>query len=231
MKLSKESIVDTIAAILAFIWIAGLVNIVSYPCITAVVSIFSNKYSNILWQHAKTLGEIAIFSFLACAFVNGISYRYFEKKEPKTKEQKSIPIPYSTKETSMVSILLTVFVMMALPPSAIIGWHIYQEPPAKQAVQESGNIRRYEIKPRTETQQRPQLPPPPAVNTPPKNHSNIQKENSVPLVLYIGNRRTKKFHRSGCSSVDKMNERNMVEFEKREDALAAGYIPCKRCYP
>ena len=48
---------------------------------------------------------------------------------------------------------------------------------------------------------------------------------------YIGNRNSHKFHYAGCSSVDSMKEKNKVELQSREDAVSAGYIPCKRCNP
>ncbi|MBR3187532.1 MAG: hypothetical protein IKF59_05805 [Lachnospiraceae bacterium] len=48
---------------------------------------------------------------------------------------------------------------------------------------------------------------------------------------YIGNKNTKKFHRSSCSSVSSMNESNKVGFNSRSAAISAGYEPCKRCNP
>jgi len=48
---------------------------------------------------------------------------------------------------------------------------------------------------------------------------------------YIANSNTGKFHKSGCSSVDKMNESNKVPFSSREAAINAGYVPCKKCNP
>jgi len=48
---------------------------------------------------------------------------------------------------------------------------------------------------------------------------------------YIGNANTKKFHYANCSSVNKMNPANRVDFTTREEAVNAGYIPCKRCQP
>ena len=48
---------------------------------------------------------------------------------------------------------------------------------------------------------------------------------------YIGNRRSKKFHRASCSSVRDMNEGNKVGFDSRSEAIDAGYEPCKRCHP
>ena len=48
---------------------------------------------------------------------------------------------------------------------------------------------------------------------------------------YIGNRKTKKLHKSSCSSVRDMNEGNKVGFDSRSEAIEAGYDPCKRCHP
>lgn len=50
-------------------------------------------------------------------------------------------------------------------------------------------------------------------------------------VSYIGNRKTRKFHYSHCSSVDEMNKSNVVEFGSRDEAVNSGYVPCKRCHP
>lgn len=48
---------------------------------------------------------------------------------------------------------------------------------------------------------------------------------------YIGNRNTKKFHYPSCSSVGDMNPANKVPLATRQQAVAGGYIPCKRCNP
>ena len=48
---------------------------------------------------------------------------------------------------------------------------------------------------------------------------------------YVGNANTKKFHYPNCSSVIKMNPNNRVEINSREEAIAQGYVPCKRCKP
>lgn len=46
---------------------------------------------------------------------------------------------------------------------------------------------------------------------------------------YIGNKNTKKFHRSDCSYLPK--EKNRVYFSEREDATDKYYKPCKNCNP
>jgi len=49
---------------------------------------------------------------------------------------------------------------------------------------------------------------------------------------YILNTNTKKFHYPECKSVDDMKEKNKKSFSgTREDAINAGYKPCKRCNP
>ncbi len=48
---------------------------------------------------------------------------------------------------------------------------------------------------------------------------------------YVGNRNSKKFHFAACGSVGAMSPRNKVALSSREDALAGGFVPCKRCRP
>ena len=48
---------------------------------------------------------------------------------------------------------------------------------------------------------------------------------------YVGNANTKKFHYADCSSVGKMNPKNRVDFNTRDEAINSGYVPCKRCNP
>ena len=46
---------------------------------------------------------------------------------------------------------------------------------------------------------------------------------------YIGNKNTKKFHRTSCHTLPK--ESNRVYFRSREKAVSSGYVPCKNCHP
>lgn len=48
---------------------------------------------------------------------------------------------------------------------------------------------------------------------------------------YIGNKNTKKFHYSSCSSVGRMSEKNKVTLATRDAAINAGYSPCQVCHP
>lgn len=49
---------------------------------------------------------------------------------------------------------------------------------------------------------------------------------------YVLNVNSKKFHRSTCASVDKMDPVNRRDFHgTRDDAISMGYVPCKNCNP
>ena len=48
---------------------------------------------------------------------------------------------------------------------------------------------------------------------------------------YIGNSDTHKFHLASCTYVSKMNDANKVYFNTRQEAITAGYTPCKKCNP
>lgn len=49
---------------------------------------------------------------------------------------------------------------------------------------------------------------------------------------YICNKNTKKFHNLTCSSVNEMSEKNKLMVTlSREEVIAQGYVPCKRCNP
>ena len=48
---------------------------------------------------------------------------------------------------------------------------------------------------------------------------------------YIGNARSGIFHYDSCQYVYRMNDSNKVYFDSREDAVDAGYRPCRVCRP
>lgn len=54
---------------------------------------------------------------------------------------------------------------------------------------------------------------------------------SVLAASYVGNANSRKFHYADCSMVNKMNPNNKVFMNTREEAINAGYVPCKRCNP
>jgi len=49
--------------------------------------------------------------------------------------------------------------------------------------------------------------------------------------FYIGNARTKKFHRPECEWAQKIAPYNRVTIKSREEAIKQGYEPCKVCRP
>ena len=57
-------------------------------------------------------------------------------------------------------------------------------------------------------------------------------ETTNTTAAYILNTNTHKFHIPSCSSVDQMKESNKKAFNgTRDEAIAQGYDPCKRCNP
>ena len=49
--------------------------------------------------------------------------------------------------------------------------------------------------------------------------------------VYIGNKNSRKFHHDWCSSAKQIKDSNKIKFNSRDDAIASGYEPCKRCNP
>jgi hypothetical protein len=56
-----------------------------------------------------------------------------------------------------------------------------------------------------------------------------EKIDTSAQVSYIGNKNTKKFHKTSCSYLP--DSKNQVILNSREEAINKGYIPCKKCYP
>ena len=48
---------------------------------------------------------------------------------------------------------------------------------------------------------------------------------------YVGNIKTRKYHRESCSSVNRMRAVNRTYFDSSSSARSAGYIPCNICRP
>lgn len=48
---------------------------------------------------------------------------------------------------------------------------------------------------------------------------------------YVGNARSHIFHTDDCRYVYRMNDFNKVYFDDRDEAIDAGYRPCKVCQP
>lgn len=62
--------------------------------------------------------------------------------------------------------------------------------------------------------------------TPKKENPDVdQSEN------YVASSESTKFHVPSCGSAKNINESNRIYFDTREEAIDAGYDPCKRCNP
>lgn len=62
-----------------------------------------------------------------------------------------------------------------------------------------------------------------------EDQRSVQKNEKRTEAYYIGNKRSKKFHRPDCPVLPV--PQNRVIFKSREDAVASGYEPCGRCKP
>ncbi len=59
-----------------------------------------------------------------------------------------------------------------------------------------------------------------------QNNSDDSSENSV---KYVGNRETKKFHKSDCRYAKNLAEEKKVSLMDYSSAISSGYTPCKVC--
>lgn len=70
---------------------------------------------------------------------------------------------------------------------------------------------------------------PPVVQEP---TPDTQAGTSTAEADYVLNNNTKKFHLPSCSSADDIKDSNREDYYgSREDLIARGYDPCKRCNP
>ncbi|NLJ48268.1 MAG: nuclease [Candidatus Atribacteria bacterium] len=58
---------------------------------------------------------------------------------------------------------------------------------------------------------------------------NANIESGDIIYPYVGKRNSMKFHHYYYNLVNDMKEKNKVFFKTREEAIEAGYVPCKRC--
>ena len=70
-------------------------------------------------------------------------------------------------------------------------------------------------------------------STNPDDYFSIESlpELTEEIIQYIGNKNSKVFHKLDCESVQKMKDKNKVEFYTREEAINLGYKPCSICNP
>lgn len=50
-------------------------------------------------------------------------------------------------------------------------------------------------------------------------------------VKYVGSVNSNKFHYPWCTAANRIRPENLVTFKTREEAIAAGRVPCKICNP
>lgn len=59
----------------------------------------------------------------------------------------------------------------------------------------------------------------------------VTQQQPAKTAAFVGNSNSKKFHRPTCRWAGKISDVNEETFASREDAVNAGYVPCKTCKP
>ncbi len=62
-------------------------------------------------------------------------------------------------------------------------------------------------------------------------HPDWQVQQEKQEFVLFGSRKSNKFHRPACQYVQRIKAGNLVGFRSREEAIRAGFIPCKVCNP
>lgn len=66
----------------------------------------------------------------------------------------------------------------------------------------------------------------------PKQAASESTAATATTITYVLNKNTKKFHKPSCSSVSDMAAKNRLDSGgSRDEVIAQGYVPCKRCKP
>lgn len=109
--------------------------------------------------------------------------------------------------------------------TVVIGSGYNFAPPVKNTAQKN-------LEPKKEAEN---LPTPTKPNTLVSNNagngSNFNTYDIPTTAQYVGNSSKKKLHLGSCDSTKKIAPHNRVVFSSREEAINAGYVPCKRCNP
>ncbi len=63
----------------------------------------------------------------------------------------------------------------------------------------------------------------------PQDEVSVTTPNNT--LSYCGNKNSKVFHKSSCTSVKKTKEANKVYFADKDEYLENGYKPCQNCNP
>ena len=67
---------------------------------------------------------------------------------------------------------------------------------------------------------------------PTETEAPAEQSRSAPAKDYVLNANTMKFHSPTCSSVKDIKESNRRDFTgTRDEVIAMGYVPCKKCNP
>jgi len=48
---------------------------------------------------------------------------------------------------------------------------------------------------------------------------------------YVGSKESNKYHNPDCKWAKKISPKNLVTFKTAQDAVKAGFVPCKVCKP
>lgn len=146
------------------------------------------------------------YYFTAAIFLFIIPISFFALVLPSTLTIPDLVIAWLRKERGKILLLLTVIVSCSLLGCLIYSWAIsrpVEEPRIATQISES----------------KPSEKPGDGWDFPPPENSDG----------YIGNTSTKKFHEPSCSYLP--DAANRTYFDTRDEALDAGYSPCRRCCP
>lgn len=108
------------------------------------------------------------------------------------------------------------------------------ESTADGTIENNENTTKQETSQPTNTTTEKQETSQPTDTTTPQTSESVSGEQSAQsdAQTYILNTNTRKFHKPGCYSVEKIKPENYAEFTgTREEAIAYGYDPCKNCNP
>jgi phosphatidylserine/phosphatidylglycerophosphate/cardiolipin synthase-like enzyme len=66
-----------------------------------------------------------------------------------------------------------------------------------------------------------------------ETHRAEQPAKPAPAISegYVASKNSQVFHKAGCKSAAKISEKNLVKYNTRDDAIAAGKHPCHECNP
>jgi micrococcal nuclease len=65
-----------------------------------------------------------------------------------------------------------------------------------------------------------------------KKYAGLWQEGKVGTESsYIGNKRSRVFHKPVCPLVARIPEKSKITFRNREDPIGIGYVPCTKCRP